>query len=38
LGIYADYSPSEREREWVEVAFGCEPVAAAVSGAPALEG
>jgi integrase len=20
--IYADYSPSEHEREWVEVAFG----------------
>ena len=20
--IYADYSPSEREREWIEVAFG----------------
>ncbi len=37
--IYADYSPSEREREWIEVAFARSPAPAATEferGNPAL--
>lgn len=32
--IYADYSPSEREREWVEIAFSRASVAALESTSP----